>query len=132
MSRRWLLAIAAVSALALLVGFLVYRGSRSDRGGESRAGRPSAAKLAPVPDVSSVQGELLVYFLDVTLGDAIFIRLPSGEDLVIDGGDSPDELSTFLDFLGEKSIDVLIASHPHEDHISGLARVIRERQVKQV
>ena len=43
-----------------------------------------------------------MYFFDVSLGDAVYVRTPSGEDVIIDGGDSRNELSAFLDF-GEKA-----------------------------
>ena len=63
-------------------------------------GGPSAASTLPA--VASGQGLLYVYFFDVSLGDAVYVRTPSGEDVIIDGGDSRNELSAFLDF-GEKA-----------------------------
>jgi len=94
------------------------------------SGSPSgAAASAPLPAVEPGQGQLVVYFIDVSLGDAIYVRTPSGEDLIIDGGDSRNELSAFLDQLGETALDVVIASHPHADHIGGLPRVVSERHI---
>src|SRR3990172_6484159 len=83
-------------------------------------GGPSAASTLPA--VAPGQGLLYVYFFDVSLGDAVYVRTPSGEDVIIDGGDSRDELSAFLDQLGETAVDVIVASHPHADHIRGLPR----------
>ena len=95
-----------------------------------KAEPPSGASAgSPLPSVASGQGLLYVYFFDVSLGDAIYIRTPSGQDAIIDGGDSRDELSAFLDHLGETAIDVVVASHPHADHIGGLPRVVVERPV---
>jgi beta-lactamase superfamily II metal-dependent hydrolase len=87
--------------------------------------------VAPTPSAGQPEttGKLLVYFIDVRLGDAIYVRVPTGEDMVIDGGDSADELSEFLDSIGEVAVDVVVASHPHSDHVRGLVRVIKERQV---
>jgi competence protein ComEC len=95
----------------------------------ARAAPPATQARSSVPALAPAPGRLDVYVFDVSLGDAIYIRTPTGEDLVIDGGESSDELSAFLDILGEPAIDVLVATHPHADHIGGLARVIRERQV---
>jgi competence protein ComEC len=95
------------------------------------AATPEAVNTA-LPSVSASPGLLLVYFFDVSLGDAIYIRTPTGEDVVIDGGDSRSELSAFLDALGETALDVVVASHPHADHIGGLPQVVTERQVASV
>ncbi len=76
-----------------------------------------------------VRGSLAVHFLDVSLGNAVYIKTPNGQDIVIDGGNSADELSAFLDQIGDQDIDLVIASHPDADHIRGLVRVLRERSV---
>lgn len=74
----------------------------------------------------SGDGTLAVSFLDVGQGDAVFVRGPTGAQLLIDGG--PD--SSVLRELGERmpfydrSIDVVVATHPDGDHIGGLPRVL--------
>lgn len=79
-------------------------------------------------------GLLKVYFLDVGQGDAIFIETPSGRQILIDGG--PDNM--VLQKLGEvmpfydHDIDMVIASHPHADHITGLIDVLNRYEVKSV
>ena len=104
----------------------------ADTPGKNSSPIPSTGIVGRLPVLPPAPGRLDVYFLDVTLGDAIYIRTPTGEDVVIDGGDSPTELSSYLDMLGEKSIDVVVASHPHEDHVAGLPKVIEERHPKDV
>ncbi len=75
--------------------------------------------------------ELTVSFLNVGQGDAIFIRAPSGETVLIDGG--PD--SSVLRQLGatipwyQKSIGVIIPTHPDADHITGLIDVLARYRV---
>ncbi len=75
---------------------------------------------------------LMVAFLDVGQGDAIFIETPSGKQILIDGG-PPD--GAVLRKLGEvmpfydRSIDVVLATHPDEDHIGGLNSVLERYQV---
>lgn len=72
---------------------------------------------------------LTVVFLDVGQGDAILLRAEEGQTWLIDGG--PDEggavvpaVVTRLWEIGVDTIDVVLLSHPHEDHVGGLAEVI--------
>lgn len=72
------------------------------------------------------RGVLTVVFLDIGQGDAIFIEAPTGNQILIDGGPGKSilrELSKVMPFY-DRSIDVLIASHPDADHISGLNDVL--------
>ncbi|MEK7121757.1 MAG: ComEC/Rec2 family competence protein [Patescibacteria group bacterium] len=79
-------------------------------------------------------GLLKVYFMDVGQGDAIFIETPNGNQVLIDGG--PDnkviqELSKVMPFY-DRDIDMIIASHPHADHVAGLIEVLERYDVKNV
>lgn len=68
-----------------------------------------------------------VAFLDVGQGDSIFIQAPNGKQMLIDGGRSSSilsELDRVMPF-GDRSIDVIIATHPDADHIGGLVDVLR-------
>jgi competence protein ComEC len=81
---------------------------------------------------SQKDGLLHIYFLDVGQGDAIFIETPNGNQVLIDGG--PDgsilsQLSQVMPFY-DKDIDLLVASHPHSDHIAGLVDVLNRYEVK--
>ncbi|MDD3662892.1 MAG: MBL fold metallo-hydrolase [Candidatus Pacebacteria bacterium] len=69
---------------------------------------------------------LTVAFLDVGQGDAIFIEAPNGKQMLVDGG--PDgkvlqQLGEIMPF-GDRSIDVVVATHPDLDHIGGLSFVL--------
>ncbi len=75
---------------------------------------------------SQKDGLLKIYFLDVGQGDAIFIEAPNGNQVLIDGGSGNkvlSELSKVMSFY-DKDIDVVVASHPHSDHIGGLIEVL--------
>ncbi len=74
---------------------------------------------------------LTVAFLDIGQGDAIFIEAPTGNQLLIDGGPGKSilrELSKVMPFY-DRSIDVLVASHPDADHIGGLNDVLRRYKI---
>jgi len=83
---------------------------------------------------SQKDGLLKVHFFDIGQGDSVFIESPSGYQVLIDGG--PD--NKILSKLGEvmpfydKDIDVLVASHPHADHIVGLIDVLARYDVKNI
>lgn len=75
--------------------------------------------------------DLSIHVIDVGQGDSIFIKTPMGKTILIDGGE-PEEGKTVTSYLRKnrvKKIDVLIATHPHADHIGGLIDVIKEFQV---
>lgn len=79
-------------------------------------------------------GLLEVDFLDVGQGDAIYIKTPNGQDVLIDGG--PDnkvleELGAVMPFW-DREIDVVILTHPHADHVSGLLNVLNRYKVKKI
>ncbi len=82
------------------------------------------------PDCNCLQ----VSFLDVGQGDSIFIETPDGYQLLVDGG--PDmsvlrELGHELSFF-DRSIDMVLATHPDADHISGLTDVLARYDVATV
>ena len=68
---------------------------------------------------------MTVTYLDVGQGDAIFIDGPSGIQVLIDGGKGKkvlSELGKVMPFY-DRSIDVIIATHPDQDHMEGLIGV---------
>jgi competence protein ComEC len=77
---------------------------------------------------------LEVHFLDVGQGDAIFIETPDGVQVLIDGG--PDgsvihELSSVMNFF-DRTIDLVIGTHPDKDHIGGLVDVLERYTVANI
>jgi competence protein ComEC len=69
-----------------------------------------------------------IVFLDVGQGDAILIRSPEGKTALVDAG--PGDILGALRRHGVDSIDIAIATHPHADHIGGMAAVIRNLPVR--
>jgi competence protein ComEC len=80
-------------------------------------------------------GKLHVYFLDVGQGDAILIQSPDGRQILVDGGPSPtallNELGALLPFW-DRSLDLVVLTHPDGDHITGLIPLLDRYQVAQV
>ena len=77
---------------------------------------------------------LKVVFLDVGQGDAILIRTPDNQDILIDGGPGNkvvDEIGKFLPFY-DRDIEMMILTHAHSDHVSGLVEVLKRYEVDQV
>lgn len=80
---------------------------------------------------SSTDGKLLVAFLDVGQGDAIFIQAPNGNQVLVDGGKGGavlSELGKLMPF-SDRTIDTVIATHPDLDHIGGLPEVFARYEV---
>jgi len=67
-----------------------------------------------------------VHIIDVGQADAIYIELPDHNDILIDAGNKADG-PTVVNYLMNKGVDdieLLIATHPHEDHIGGIPAVL--------
>ena len=79
--------------------------------------------------------DLEVTFVDVGQGDCTLIRTPDGKTILMDGGGKEDRNvgeDTVLPFLlknGVSSLDLVIMSHCHYDHIGGLLPVLEQLPV---
>jgi len=74
---------------------------------------------------------LVVSFLDVGQGDAILITAPNRNQVLIDGGPNQSvvrALGQVMPFF-DHSLDLVIASHPDQDHIGGLPEVFSRYQI---
>ncbi|MDF2868875.1 MAG: fold metallo-hydrolase [Anaerocolumna sp.] len=77
--------------------------------------------------------DLKVMYLDVGQGDAILIQ-SQGESMLIDAGEK-DQGSTVINYLEQENIESLkyiICTHPHSDHIGGMAEVINEYKAEEI
>lgn len=76
-------------------------------------------------------GILTVAFLDIGQGDAIYIEAPNGNQVLIDGGGNKTVLAKLAEVmpLYDRSIDVVIGTHPDQDHIGGLPFVLEQYEV---
>lgn len=79
-------------------------------------------------------GKLHVYYLDVDQADSIFIQLPNEENMLIDAGtkDSGEVIVSALESLGVSTINYLVATHPHADHIGGMQEVVENFGIESI
>lgn len=118
-----ILALAAVLCIICLTG-CAYKVTGSDA---------SNSDVLRETDDQKTGSDLAVHFIDVGQGDSTLIEA-NGHYMLIDAGEK-DQTNTVIDYLkaqGVKSLDYVIGTHPHSDHIGGLEGVIREFDVKNV
>jgi competence protein ComEC len=76
--------------------------------------------------------ELVIHVLDVGQGDAVLVRGPGGESVLIDGGPGGLLLARQLGEVlphWERMLDLVVLTHPQSDHVGGLAHVLRRYRV---
>jgi competence protein ComEC len=76
------------------------------------------------PSKTDTRGSIAM--LNIGQGDSFLITSPTGSQLLIDGGKDATVLSELARVMpaGDRSIDVVIGTHPDADHIGGLAKVL--------
>ncbi len=92
------------------------------------------AILAWVTAITMPDSKLHVTFLNVGQGDAILIQR-SSQQILIDGGSSPQTLNQELGRkmpFWDRTIEMVILTHPHADHVTGLVDVLGRYRVNQV
>ena len=93
-------------------------------GGSSQSGSGTSSATA------QASTNVTIKFIDVGQGEAILIALPE-KTMLIDAGPtgSAPKIAQVLQELGRDKIDYLVATHPDEDHIGGMADVISSTQI---
>jgi len=93
-------------------------------GGSSQSGSDTSS------DTTQTSANVTIKFIDVGQGEAILIALPE-KTMLIDAGPtgSAPKIAQVLQELGRNKIDYLVATHPDEDHIGGMADVISNTQI---
>lgn len=79
-------------------------------------------------------GQVFVENIDVGQGDSTLVQLPDGKLMLIDAGpvEAGDEVVRAVRDLGRQDVDVVVATHPHADHIGGMLQVFSNLNVKSV
>lgn len=94
-----------------------------------------AVALAGAVVAARPAGTARVSILDVGQGDAILVEGSRGGRLLVDGGPDPNRLLIELDRRippWDRRIDAVVLSHPHEDHVAGLALLLERYDVDRV
>ncbi len=91
--------------------------------------------LISVPSTSiAATPTMKVHFINVGQGDATYIKMPGGEDVLIDGGrqGQGDEVIAYLKKMKVDDIEIMISTHPDADHLGGLDEVLKAYRVESV
>ena len=109
--------MTAILAIAVIMCFLIDN--------------PEFFKRSAATD--TVNGNASVHFIDVGQGDSILIQ-SDGKNVLIDAGENNkgDDVLSYLETCGIQSLDYVIGTHAHSDHIGGLDTVINSIEVKNV
>ena len=91
---------------------------------------PSQSDASAPSATAQSSTNVTIKFIDVGQGEAILIALPE-KTMLIDAGPtgSAPKIAQVLQELGRDKIDYLVATHPDEDHIGGMADVISSTQI---
>ncbi|MET1232744.1 MAG: ComEC/Rec2 family competence protein [Candidatus Limnocylindrales bacterium] len=139
--RRWHRSVPPILATAVLVEPAADERARASDRVRSQTRRLWLMAMALVVVGGALMvsarpdGRLRVTVLDVGQGDAILVQGDAGSRMLVDGGPDPDRLLSVLDGqlpAWDRRIEVIVLTHPHEDHVAGLALLLERYRVRTV
>ena len=117
---------AVISAVLVLAAVLVYYFPELET---YLTGAPNTDSNVPAqPTQSTDAADCAVYFLDVGQGDSILIQIGTDYNMLIDAGtrEAGETIESDLQALGVTSLDAVVATHPHADHIGSMKQIIED------
>lgn len=115
-SIDWMMCICRLVVLLIMLGVLAQCRTPPDA----------------TQSVEPASGHLIIRAIDVGQGDSFLLTSPAGKNVLIDAG-PPDASQSLIGVLmdaGVRQLDLVVATHPHADHIGGMARVLDAVPVK--
>lgn len=113
-----------------LLSYLSYHYDEIEAKIENVTVQQSDMNLVSTKTVSSVEGELQMHTIDVGQGDSILL-CEGKNTMLVDSGTKANgrKVVQYLKELGINKIDVLVATHPHDDHMGGMSEVIQNFEI---
>jgi len=92
-----------------------------------------ALLILALSSIAASSENLTAHFIDVGQGDSELIQF-AGKNILIDGGEQEmgGRVESYLRDHGVTSLDLMIATHPHDDHIGGLITILKDFPINQV
>lgn len=124
MKRKHKKTISFILALIFVIAYYITEGPVQDE---------SYSKNENIKNTNIVTTDLQVHYIDVGQGDSILIT-NNNHNMLIDAGNNEDgeKIVNYLTSLGITTLDYVVGTHPHEDHVGGLDDVINNLNVKEV
>jgi competence protein ComEC len=116
MKKKLIIGLASLAVIGITIGIIVTNDSTS----------PETNGSTPLE-----QDTLTVHFIDVGQGDSILLDFYDIE-VLIDGGDKSPGVVNYIDDYVDGSLEVMVATHPHADHIGGLIAVLDAFEVYKI
>lgn len=131
-SKKVILTVVVIAFLCFICGGAILL---SPKGNSNVVSTPSLSTAMPfvtetiqknpvvtaeIPSSFDSKNVYSVHFIDIGQGDAELIITPNKKTILIDGGEEGTGILDYLNGIGVTQIDVMVATHPHSDHIGGL------------
>lgn len=133
--------VGAISVLLLILLAACIGGGSDPTATPTREVTPTATAVptstpsptqVPSPTPAPTTGTLTVHYIDVGQGDATLLQGPDFTILIDTGTHTGDEVVPYLQSVGVTSLDLLIGTHPHADHIGQIPQVMEAFPVGEV
>jgi len=84
--------------------------------------------------IADLPRDFQVSFLDIGQGDAIYIRTPDDYHALVDSGPSMNVLERLAEVMPRysRTLDLLVLTHPHADHVNGFVEILKRYDVRRV
>ena len=117
-----------LSAIIILLLLIFYYSTNNN------VDTSNSKKEETIPVINNVTSDLNIYYFDVGQADSILIR-NNNTNMLIDAGNNADG-DLLVDYIKNKlqitKIDIVMGTHPHEDHIGGLDDIINNFDISEV